>query len=63
MKNDKQKSQNQPVYKLTVLLQQNKKCEFIFDDRDICDAHKIQLQATNRIGMYGIKQISYSESL
>lgn len=55
--NEKTKSKNKSVYRISVILQEGRTCEFQYSDRDMAESHFVQLQAQGIIGNYAIRSV------
>lgn len=61
MKNDKKtKSEDKPVYSLSIELQAGHTANFTYSSFELAEAHYVQLQATQFIGSLGVKSIRRS---
>jgi len=56
----KTKSEDKPVYTLTVELQAGRRAEFTYNDFELADAHYVQLQASQVVGHLGVRNITRS---
>ena len=61
MKNDKKtKSDDKPVYQISVELQAGRRADFTYDDFELAENHYLQLQHQQVVGHLGIKSIARS---
>ena len=51
----------QQVYQIKLLLQENKWAEFLYSDRNMAEAHWLQIRAHNVVGNHAVKRSEFNE--